>query len=118
VQIGQTLPSRVDCLVHVAHRFGAEKQSIVFADGQADAEKLAIQISELRSTDKKVEPSSALRELSELAKEAVHPKYSMAFTALNGVGFHYGNIPTVLRTAAEQAFISRIYNKRGLMRVS
>ncbi|MDQ8730680.1 DEAD/DEAH box helicase [Bradyrhizobium sp. LHD-71] len=106
IRIGQTLASRVDCLVHVAHRFGSEKQSIVFADGQADAEKLAIQISELRSMDGKHEPSAALQELSELAKEAVHPKYSMAMTAQNGVGFHYGNIPTILRNAVEQAFIS------------
>jgi hypothetical protein len=47
-----------------------------------------------------------LNELAELAKEAVHPKYLMALTVKNGVAFHYGNIPTILRTAVEHAFVS------------
>ncbi len=106
VQTGQTLASRVDCLVHIAHKFGAEKQSIVFADGQADAEKLAIQIADLRSLPDTAKPSLALEELAELAREAVHPKYVMALTVKGGVAFHYGNIPTILRNAVEQAFVS------------
>ncbi len=105
-RIGQHLASRVECLVHVAHRFGAEKQSIVFADGQADAEKLAFQIADLRSAAQEQQDSAALNELAELAKEAVHPKYLMALTVKNGVAFHYGNIPTILRTAVEHAFVS------------
>jgi superfamily II DNA/RNA helicase len=104
--IGQHLASRVECLVHIAHKFGAEKQSIVFADGQADAEKLGFQISDLRATQKLTQDSAALDELAELAKEAVHPKYLMARTVKSGVAFHYGNIPTILRSAVEQAFIA------------
>jgi superfamily II DNA/RNA helicase len=103
---GQHLSSRVECLVHIAHQFGAEKQSIFFADGQADAEKLAFQIADLRAAEKLEQDSTALDELAELAKEAVHPKYLMALTVKNGVAFHYGNIPTILRTAVEQAFVS------------
>jgi superfamily II DNA/RNA helicase len=105
-ELGQHLASRVECLVHVAHKFGADKQSIVFADGQADAEKLAFQISDMRVAEGGSSESDALNELAELAKEAVHPKYIMALTVRNGVAFHYGNIPTILRTAVEQAFIS------------
>lgn len=104
-QLGQTLASRTDCLVHLSHRFGSEKQSIVYADGQADAEKIALQISTLRAAEGRHQPASdALQELSNLAKEAVHSKYVLAATVLNGVGFHYGNIPTVLRNGIEQAF--------------
>lgn len=104
-QLGQTLASRTDCLVHLSHRFGSEKQSIVYADGQADAEKIALQISTLRGADHEHQPASdSLQELSNLAKEAVHSKYVLAATVLNGVGFHYGNIPTVLRNAIEEAF--------------
>ncbi|WP_164935484.1 DEAD/DEAH box helicase [Bradyrhizobium guangzhouense] len=104
-RLGQTLASRIDCLVHLSHRFGSEKQSIVYADGQADAEKIALQISTLRSgEDGHQAASEVLRDLSNLAKEAVHSKYVLAATVLNGVGFHYGNIPTILRSAIEEAF--------------
>jgi superfamily II DNA/RNA helicase len=104
-RLGQALASRIDCLVHLSHRFGSEKQSIVYADGQADAEKIALQISELRASEGSYQPASeSLQELSNLAKEAVHSKYVLAATVLNGVGFHYGNIPTVLRNAIEQTF--------------
>ncbi|WFU39517.1 DEAD/DEAH box helicase [Bradyrhizobium sp. CB82] len=104
-RLGQTLASKIDCLVHLSHRFGSEKQSIVYADGQADAEKIALQISALRAGKDDHQPASqALQELSNLAKEAVHSKYGLAATVLNGVGFHYGNIPTVLRNAIEQTF--------------
>jgi superfamily II DNA/RNA helicase len=104
-RLGQTLASRTDCLVHLSHRFGSEKQSIVYANGQADAEKIALQISALRAAEHEHKPvSEALQELASLAKEAVHPNYVLAATVLNGVGFHYGNIPTILRNGIEQAF--------------
>ncbi|MER8775179.1 DEAD/DEAH box helicase [Mesorhizobium sp. M0915] len=105
-EIGQQLSSRVECLVHIAQKFGADKQSIVYANGQADAEKIAFQISDLRSESTPDGQSGDLDALAELAKEAVHPKYILALTVKNGVAFHYGNIPTVLRNAIEQSFIS------------
>jgi superfamily II DNA/RNA helicase len=104
-RIGQVLSSRIECLVHVAHKFGAAKQSIVFADGQADAEKIAYQIAEMRAISGErsgVIPS--LSDLADLAAEAVHPKYVLTHTAKYGVAFHYGNMPTILRTAIERAF--------------
>lgn len=104
ISVGQTLSSRVECLVHIAHQLGAGKQSIVFADGQADAEKIAYQISELREASKGSGGSLQLNELAELAREAVHQKYLLSKTLENGVAFHYGNMPTILRAAIERAF--------------
>lgn len=100
--IGQALHSRVECLVHVSNAMGLDRQSIVYANGQADAEKIAFQLSDLRSADGP--KSEALQELAELAREAVHPMYLLATTVGNGIGFHYGNIPTILRAAVEKAF--------------
>ncbi len=102
VTIGQALHSRVESLVHVAHHFGGERQSIVYANGQADAEKIAFQIADLRRGSDVA--SEELEGLAELAREAVHPKYLLAQTVKFGVGFHYGNIPTILRNAVEKAF--------------
>ncbi len=103
VSVGQSIHGRRDALVHIANHFGVERQSIVYANGQDDAEKIAFQISNLRA-DTDVSRSIAQVDLSDLAKEAVHPKYLLATTVLNGVGFHYGNIPTILRRAVETAF--------------
>ena len=100
--IGQALNSRVECLVHVSNTIGTERQSIVYANGQADAEKIAFQISDLRASEGRI--SEAREDLASLAREAVHPQYLLATTVMNGVGFHYGNIPTILRSAVESAF--------------
>lgn len=104
--LGHTLSSRIDRLVHISHRFGSDRQSLVYANGAADAEKIAFQLSALNSVEKEENwsPSEICSALSELAAEAVHPNYRLVQTALHGVGFHYGDMPTVLRRAVEQAF--------------
>jgi len=48
--------------------------------------------------------------LSAFVKEAVHPKYVLAETVLRGVGFHYGDMPTLLRKTLEEHFDSGVLN--------
>lgn len=109
-RIGHTLNGRREALVHLAYRFGGDKQSLVFANGADDAEKIAFQLSELRRMEFEAQPAGdnvpteRQRALSDLAKEAVHPKYMLTRTALEGVAYHYGYMPTLLRRAIEQAF--------------
>jgi hypothetical protein len=43
-------------------------------------------------------------------KEAIHPKYALAETVLHGVGFHYGDMPTLLRKTLEEQFDSGVLN--------
>lgn len=99
-QLNQTLASRVDRLVHIAATLGKRQSNIVYANGPADAEKIAIQLAELFSDR---EPTKAQKDLSELAKEVVHPNYVLAECIKHGVAFHYSNIPTQLRRAIEEA---------------
>ncbi|WP_370238200.1 DEAD/DEAH box helicase [Brevundimonas sp.] len=99
--LNQTLASKYDKLVHIPAHFGAGAQNIVYANGSADAEKIAMQLSDRFSAR---EATPAQQQLSALAKEIVHGSYVLSKTVLTGIGFHYSNIPAVLRKAVEDAF--------------
>jgi superfamily II DNA or RNA helicase len=103
IQLNQTLAGRADKLVHIAAALGQKQSNIVYANGAAEAEKIAIQLADLLSDRA---PSDAQLELSELAREAVHPNYVLAECIKRGVAFHYSNIPTQLRRAVEAAAAS------------
>lgn len=100
LSLGQTIASRTEKLVHIAARFGDGQSNIVYANGAAEAEKIAIQLADLLSER---EPTDEQLALAELAKEAVHPNYVLIDCVRKGVAFHYSNIPTQLRRAIEQA---------------
>lgn len=99
--LGQTLASRKDRLVQVSAALGKGSPSIVYANGAAEAEDLALQLAELM-VDRELTPR---REgLARLAGQSVHPSYVLAETVRRGVAFHYSNMPTQLRQAVEDAF--------------
>ncbi|UVV70950.1 DEAD/DEAH box helicase [Brucella anthropi] len=87
-------------LAAVALELGAAGGSLVYATGQAHAEKLAEQI-RLGSSD--VEDES-LEALSKFIIEHIHSEYGLASTVKRGVAFHYGKMPSLLREAIENAF--------------
>ncbi len=103
-----------DQLIYCSWMLGAGAQNLVYAEGPAACETIALKFVDLNAD----EALSALRhsptpnpttvtvrnELSSFAKETVHSTYRLADTVLSGVGFHYGRIPTLLRQAIEDAF--------------
>lgn len=105
VTIGRTIASRVDKLVQISAFLGADSSNIVYANGAADAEKIALQLMDIFS-DRVT--TSAQRDLADLAKEAVHPNYVLVECVQKGVAFHYSNIPTQLRLAIESAVSSGV----------
>jgi superfamily II DNA or RNA helicase len=100
IQLDQTTASRVDKLVHISHALGRGQPSMIYANGAAEAEKIAMQLADLMAEH---EPSRAQIALAELASEAVHQSYVLAECVKRGVAFHYSNIPTLLRRAVERA---------------
>lgn len=77
-----------------------DASNLVYANGAAEAEKIAVQLADLFSHR---EPTEEQLALAELAREAVHPNYVLVECVKRGVGFHYSNIPTQLRRAVEAA---------------
>ena len=99
-QLNHPLINRSEKLVHISHFLSGGQSSIVYANGAAEAETVAIQLAELNESE---EPTQEQLALADLAKEAVHSEYALAECVRHGVGFHYSNIPTQLRHAVEKA---------------
>ena len=45
-----------------------------------------------------------LRDLSEFCRRSIHPNFLLVDLVKRGVAFHYGNMPTILRTEIERLF--------------
>lgn len=100
-KLGQTLATRTERLVHLPALFGKKSTNIIYANGAAEAEKIAMLLADLLSD----RPSSPERDaLAQLASETVHRDYVLASCVKRGIAFHYSNMPTALRQAVERAF--------------
>ncbi len=102
VEIGMPLPTIKERLVRVAERFGQSKPSIVYANGPADAEGVALGLAEVSTNEASDDPR--ISELIELVKVAVHEQYDLVKCLKKRVGFHYGRIPAIVRRGVEAAF--------------
>ena len=49
-------------------------------------------------------PDKELQDLSEFCQRSIHPKFLLVNLVKRGVAFHYGNMPTILRTEIERLF--------------
>lgn len=103
LELGRTVASRTEKLVHIPAELGRGHSNIIYANGAAEAESVALQLAELMSDR---EPTEGRLALSDLAKEAVHANYALVECVKYGVAFHYSNIPTQLRRAIEAAVSS------------
>jgi hypothetical protein len=89
-------------LAYVAHAMaGNEGGNIVYVNGADEAEKVAQNIAGLSAP---VDTDEDIKNLQELIRTAVHPRYSLADVLENGVAFHYGNMPLAIRAEIERLF--------------
>lgn len=103
LQLDRKVVSRIEKLAHIPAELGRGHSNIIYANGAAEAELVALKLTELMSGR---EPTVACLALSDLAKEAVHTNYALVECVKYGVAFHYSNIPTQLRRAIEAAVSS------------
>lgn len=100
LNFGQPLIDHKSKLVNIALKMGAGGQNLIYALGPAECENIAVSLAD----DEAVQENASLQELSKFIKEAIHPKYQLAKTVLNGIGFHYGRLPSLVRKSIEDAF--------------
>lgn len=95
-------------LAYLSWVFGENEKSLIYAGGQARCEKLASQLIQLITEDAPSEQGLSrdpeLTDFSTFLKEHVHPKYLLVESVLHGVGFHYGNMPALVRRTIEEFF--------------
>ena len=102
-------PSKRLSLVAVALGQSATS-NVVYVNGPAKAETTASQIFEALGEAADVSDHPRIRALRELCQKTIHERYALAEFIRRGVGFHYGNIPLLVRTEIEDLF------REGLLR--
>lgn len=93
--------------------FGRAGSSLVYAGGQAECEKIALLI---RDCVLQFEPTRAIvaqaqaevDDFVKLLKTHIHAEYPLIPAVEAGIGFHYGNMPAIVRIGVEQLFASGI----------
>jgi superfamily II DNA/RNA helicase len=92
-------------LAFIAAAVAPETGTLVYANGAAEAEEIALLISQLIP---KKDPSQSkdpdLSALAQLARKGVHSAYQLARLVEAGVAFHYGNMPSLIRAEVERLF--------------
>ena len=101
-----TLPSKPNTirkrLAFIAASIGQRGGTLVYANGAADAEAVALLISQLTQKAEKVDQE--LADLADLARKCVHKNYMLGPLVERGVAFHYGNMPSLVRMEIERLF--------------
>lgn len=90
-------------LALIAAAAGQRGGTLVYANGAADSEDIADLISQLIPV---LPPDEELLDLADLARKGVHPRYRLAPLVERGVAFHYGNMPSLIRSEIERLFRS------------
>ena len=91
-------------LAFIAAAAGERGGTLVYCNGAAEAEDVALLISQL--LEEQNEKDQELLDLADLARKAVHRDYQLAPLVECGVAFHYGNMPALIRMEIERLFKS------------
>ena len=89
-------------LAFIAAAVGERGGTLIYANGAAEAETIALLISQL--IEDETVPDDDLRDLADLIRNCVHRQYQLATVIEKGVGFHYGNMPSLVRSEVERLF--------------
>lgn len=98
-------------LAFVAYAMGEQLGgNVVYVNGAADAEKVAMLLYDLRrgAGEQGAVPRSDLdprvRDLIQLTRRTVHERFQLATALEEGIAFHYGNMPLIIREEVERLF--------------
>ena len=78
-----------------------DESVISFSNGPAEAEGVACEIADL-SPD--FQPSDEILAFVDFIKREVHAEYPLAKCIMSGVAFHYGKMPSLVRSGVENLF--------------
>lgn len=93
--------SRLPLVAHaLADKSGG---NLLYANGASDAEKMAIQLWSLQGEENETSDKEVL-DLIELSSNSINKKYSLNVALTRGVGFHYGNMPLLIKNEIERLF--------------
>ena len=77
------------------------ESTIIYANGPSDAEKLAAELYHLLPD---LDFSAEIQDFINFIRTEIHPEYPLIDYLKRGVAFHYGHIPSIVRTGIETLF--------------
>lgn len=80
-----------------------DESTIVFANGPGDAEELA---GELRDAIGEFHPSEDIKDFISFIRTEIHDEHPLISCLEKGVAFHYGDLPSIVRSGIEGFFKS------------
>lgn len=88
----------------VAHSLGNQfGGNLIYVNGPSDPEKTARQLWDLQGEENETNDQDLLNLIS-LTKSVINKRYTLAVTLSRGIGFHYGNIPLIIKNEIERLF--------------
>lgn len=102
---GTTESKRLSFIALALGRY--ETGTLVYANGAAEAEKIANQIYDGLGAIEDIDGSELdedLKDLSDFCRSSIHARFQLVSLVKRGVAFHYGNMPTILRNEIERLF--------------
>lgn len=78
-----------------------DESVIIFADDSSSAEECAISIA---SAKKDFPVSDEIKDFMNFIKSEIHAEYPLISCLRKGVAFHYGNMPSIVRSGVERLF--------------
>lgn len=92
-------------LAFVAQALGGPTSgNLVYVNTASEAENVAKSLFESMREPEGITHAEDIKNLQELIRTAVHPKYALADCLERGVAFHYGNMPLAIRSEVERLF--------------
>jgi hypothetical protein len=89
-------------LAFIAAAAGGRGGTLIYCNGAAEAEEVALLVSQLEGLRRTDDPE--LLALADLARKGVHRSYQLAPLVERGIAFHYGNMPSLIRAEIERLF--------------
>jgi DEAD/DEAH box helicase/Helicase conserved C-terminal domain len=104
VQVGHSLSKAATRLAVVAATLGRQDRSLLYETGAREAEKTASHLAKILKQDHGEPEDDSLQVLAQFIRDHVHPEYQLVPLVLQGVAYHYGRMPSLLREAIETSF--------------
>lgn len=93
--------SELHKIVHTAYQTLNKGGCLIYSNGAAEAEKIAVLLSDLQDN---TEIDEEIVELIKLVKKTIHNEYVLATVLQKNIAFHYGNMPLLIRNEIERLF--------------